>query len=122
MPSHYGPADRFAIKRVTLIISKFIGGPNHLFRNSGRGTFADVILPPARAQEKGLTSTVTFPVGNLAPEGSVIKSTAIDPTVVERRCRVKVSGVVTPSPVGVAMLKLRYPSPPTPRQAMLGPF
>ena len=32
MPSHYGPADRFAIKRVTLIISKFIGGPNHLFR------------------------------------------------------------------------------------------
>jgi hypothetical protein len=29
------------------------------------------------------------------------------PTVVERRCRVNVSGVVTPSPVGVAMLKLR---------------
>src|SRR5437868_1728404 len=31
----------------------------------------DVILPPARAREKGLTSTVTFPIGNLAPEGSV---------------------------------------------------
>jgi dihydroxyacid dehydratase/phosphogluconate dehydratase len=30
-----------------------------------------------------LTSTVTFPRGNLAPEGSVIKSTAIDPTVVD---------------------------------------
>ncbi|HEY6225710.1 MAG TPA: YjhG/YagF family D-xylonate dehydratase, partial [Verrucomicrobiae bacterium] len=43
----------------------------------------DVILPPARAKQKGLTSTVTFPVGNLAPEGSVIKSTAIDPSVVE---------------------------------------
>jgi xylonate dehydratase len=43
----------------------------------------DVILPPARAKEKGLTSTVTFPVGNLAPEGSVIKSTAIDPSVVD---------------------------------------
>src|SRR3954462_12402231 len=42
----------------------------------------DVILPPARAKEKGLTSTVTFPIGNLAPEGSVIKSTAIDPSVV----------------------------------------
>ena len=28
-------------------------------------------------------------------------------TVVERRCRENVSGVVTPSPVGVAMLKLR---------------
>jgi dihydroxyacid dehydratase/phosphogluconate dehydratase len=43
----------------------------------------DVILPPPRAKEKGLTSTVTFPVGNLAPEGSVIKSTAIDPSVVD---------------------------------------
>jgi dihydroxyacid dehydratase/phosphogluconate dehydratase len=43
----------------------------------------DVILPPKRAAERGLTSTVTFPRGNLAPEGSVIKSTAIDPTVVD---------------------------------------
>ena len=42
-----------------------------------------VILPPALARERGLTSTVTFPVGNLAPEGSVIKSTAIDPSVVD---------------------------------------
>ena len=38
----------------------------------------DVICPPARAREKGMTSTVCFPVGNLAPNGSVIKSTAID--------------------------------------------
>jgi dihydroxyacid dehydratase/phosphogluconate dehydratase len=30
-----------------------------------------------------LTSTVTFPRGNLAPQGSVIKSTAIDPSVVD---------------------------------------
>jgi dihydroxyacid dehydratase/phosphogluconate dehydratase len=30
-----------------------------------------------------LTSTVTFPVGNIAPEGAVIKSTAIDPGVVD---------------------------------------
>jgi putative YjhG/YagF family dehydratase len=43
----------------------------------------DVIMSPARAEERGLTSTVTFPRGNLAPEGSVIKSTAIDPTVVD---------------------------------------
>ncbi len=43
----------------------------------------DVILSPDRAREKGLTSTVTFPVGNLGPEGSVIKSTAIDPDVVD---------------------------------------
>lgn len=42
----------------------------------------DVIMSPERARKKGLTSTVTFPTGNLAPEGSVIKSTAIDPEVV----------------------------------------
>ncbi|MDZ4718036.1 MAG: YjhG/YagF family D-xylonate dehydratase [Roseiflexaceae bacterium] len=43
----------------------------------------DVILSPEQARERGLTSTVTFPQGNLAPEGSVIKSTAIDPRVVD---------------------------------------
>src|SRR5687767_2534630 len=43
----------------------------------------DVIMDPERARERGLTSTVTFPRGNLAPEGSVIKSTAIDPSVVD---------------------------------------
>src|SRR6185503_10925957 len=35
------------------------------------------------ARRRGLTSTVTFPTGNLAPGGSVIKSTAIDPSVVD---------------------------------------
>ena len=43
----------------------------------------DVIMAPDRAHRAGLTSTVTFPHGNLAPEGSVIKSTAIDPSVVD---------------------------------------
>jgi putative YjhG/YagF family dehydratase len=43
----------------------------------------DVIMSPKRAKEQGLTSTVTFPRGNLAPIGSVIKSTAIDPSVVD---------------------------------------
>ncbi len=42
-----------------------------------------VIMNPDAAATKGLTSTVTFPRGNLAPEGSVIKSTAIDPSVVD---------------------------------------
>lgn len=42
----------------------------------------EVIMSPAQAKTRGLTSTVTFPVGNIAPEGSVIKSTAIDPSVV----------------------------------------
>jgi len=44
----------------------------------------DVVMSPTRARERGLTSTVTFPVGNLAPEGSVIKSTAIDRSVVDK--------------------------------------
>jgi dihydroxyacid dehydratase/phosphogluconate dehydratase len=39
-------------------------------------------MAPDRARARGLTSTVTFPVGNLAPQGSVVKSTAIDPSVV----------------------------------------
>src|SRR5580765_2019478 len=43
----------------------------------------DVIMNPVKAHARGLTSTVTFPRGNLAPEGSVIKSTAIDPSVVD---------------------------------------
>ncbi len=43
----------------------------------------DVIMSPEQAAARGLTSTVTFPRGNLAPEGSVCKSTAIDPSVVD---------------------------------------
>jgi putative YjhG/YagF family dehydratase len=43
----------------------------------------DVILPPEAARARGLTSTVTFPRGNIAPEGSVVKSTAIDPAVLD---------------------------------------
>lgn len=43
----------------------------------------DVIMNPERARARGLTSTVTFPIGNLAPLGSVVKSTAIDPSVVD---------------------------------------
>jgi xylonate dehydratase len=42
-----------------------------------------VIMKPAEARRRGLTSTVTFPSGNIAPQGSVIKSTAIDKTVID---------------------------------------
>ena len=45
----------------------------------------DVILEPAQARACGMTSTVTFPTGNLAPQGSVIKSTAIDSRVVDAK-------------------------------------
>jgi putative YjhG/YagF family dehydratase len=43
----------------------------------------EVIMSPQQARSRGLTSTMTFPRGNLAPEGAVIKSTAIDPRVVD---------------------------------------
>ena len=42
----------------------------------------EVIMAPDRARSKGIGSTICFPVGNLAPEGSVIKSTAIDPSLI----------------------------------------
>jgi putative YjhG/YagF family dehydratase len=43
----------------------------------------DVIMDHDSAHRRGLTSTVAFPSGNLAPGGSVVKSTAIDPGVVD---------------------------------------
>ncbi|GMA58927.1 hypothetical protein GCM10025858_34300 [Alicyclobacillus sacchari] len=43
----------------------------------------DVIVAPDIARSRGLTSTLVFPTGNLAPKGAVIKSTAIDPSVVD---------------------------------------
>jgi xylonate dehydratase len=44
---------------------------------------AQVIYDPDAARRAGMTGTLAFPVGNLAPEGSVVKSTAIDPRVVD---------------------------------------
>lgn len=43
----------------------------------------DVIIPPEEARRRGMTSTVCFPVGNVCPQGSVIKATAIDPAVID---------------------------------------
>ena len=44
----------------------------------------DVIHSQEKAASKGMTSTLCFPTGNLAPEGSVIKSTAIDPSMLDQ--------------------------------------
>jgi len=43
----------------------------------------DVIMSPTAARERGLTATLAFPRGNLAPDGAVIKSTAIDPALLD---------------------------------------
>jgi putative YjhG/YagF family dehydratase len=45
----------------------------------------DVIMTPDRARSRGLGSTVCFPIGNLAPEGSVIKCTAIDSSLIDEK-------------------------------------
>lgn len=42
----------------------------------------EVIMDPDAAARRGITSTVVFLEGNLAPEGAIVKSTAIDPSVV----------------------------------------
>lgn len=52
----------------------------------------EVIFSPDQARERGLAATVTFPRGNLAPEGSVIKSTAIDPSVLDGQRRFRREG------------------------------
>jgi putative YjhG/YagF family dehydratase len=43
----------------------------------------EVIMSLEAARERGLTSTVTFLRGNLAPEGALVKSTAIDPGLID---------------------------------------
>ena len=68
----------------------------------------DVIMDPERAAARGLTSTVTFPKGNLAPQGSVVKSTAIDPSVVDADGVYRKAGparVFTSEPAAMAAIK-----------------
>lgn len=44
----------------------------------------DVIMTPGAARRRGVTSTITFLRGNLAPEGAITKSTAIDRSLLDR--------------------------------------
>jgi dihydroxyacid dehydratase/phosphogluconate dehydratase len=46
------------------------------------GVSADeVIFAPAQARARAMSGTLVFPRGNLAPEGSVVKAAAIDPSL-----------------------------------------
>lgn len=74
----------------------------------------DVILPPPKAKQMGMTSTVCFPKGNIAPEGSVIKSTAIDPSVIDSDGVYRKQGparVFTSEKEAVAAAKGQHPQP-----------
>ncbi|HYZ85961.1 MAG TPA: YjhG/YagF family D-xylonate dehydratase [Bryobacteraceae bacterium] len=69
---------------------------------------SDVIMGLSKAKSRGMTSTVVFPVGNLAPEGSVIKSTSIDPSVVDPDGVYRHRGpvrVFTSEPAAIAAIK-----------------
>ena len=79
------------------------------------GVEADqVIIPPTKAQSMGLTSTVCFPQGNICPDGSVIKSTAIDPSVLDPDGVYRKKGparVFTTEKEAVAAAKGQHPRP-----------
>jgi putative YjhG/YagF family dehydratase len=41
-----------------------------------------VIMSADKARANGLSSTIVFPTGNIAPQGSLVKATAIDPSII----------------------------------------
>jgi putative YjhG/YagF family dehydratase len=68
----------------------------------------DVIMSPERAAARGLSSTMCLPGGNVAPEGAVIKSTAIDPSVVDADGVYRFTGpakVFVSEPAAIAAIK-----------------
>jgi putative YjhG/YagF family dehydratase len=83
---------------------------------------ADVIMSPAVARERGLTSTVCFPRGNLAPQGSVVKSTAINPIVLDASGvyrKVGPARVFTREVDAIAAIKGRGPRPIKPGDVLV---
>jgi putative YjhG/YagF family dehydratase len=74
----------------------------------------DVILSPESASARQLTPTVCFPRGNIAPHGAVIKSTSIDPSVVDANGVYRMVGrarVFTTEPAAIAAIKSRQIRP-----------
>jgi putative YjhG/YagF family dehydratase len=68
----------------------------------------DVIMSPEAAKARGLTSTICFPHGNIAPGGSVIKSTTIDSSVVGADGVYRMTGparVFSSEPAAIAAIK-----------------
>jgi putative YjhG/YagF family dehydratase len=67
-----------------------------------------IIMDPDAARSRGLTSTVCFPCGNLAPEGAVIKATSIDSSVIGEDGVYRMRGparVFTTEPGAIAAIK-----------------
>jgi xylonate dehydratase len=71
-----------------------------------------VILDPEAARDAGMTGTIAFPVGNIAPHGSVVKSAAIDPAAVGEEGVFRMLGrarVFTSERAAIAAVKSRGP-------------
>ena len=69
---------------------------------------SEVIMPREKAKSRGLTSTVTFLKGNLAPEGSLVKSTAILPKRIDSDGVYRHQGparVITSEPAAIQAIK-----------------
>ena len=82
----------------------------------------DVILPPVRARARGLHGTTTFPQGNLAPAGSVVKSTAIAPECVDANGIYRHAGparVFTREADAIAAIKSRGPDALSPGDVLV---
>lgn len=83
---------------------------------------ARVILSPAKARAAGLTSTVSFLGGNLAPEGALVKSTAIAPGLLDANGRYEHEGparVFWTEAAAIAALKSRGPDAVRPGDVMI---
>lgn len=81
-----------------------------------------VIMSPDQAREAGLTSTVVFPVGNIAPQGSIVKATAIDKSVVGEDGVYRHTGnarVFTSERAAVAAIKGRMENPLKPGEIVV---
>ena len=72
----------------------------------------DVIMSPERAAAAGITSTVSFIRGNLAPHGAIVKSTAIDRRRLDPDGVYRLTGsarVFTSERAAIAAIKSRGP-------------
>jgi xylonate dehydratase len=84
---------------------------------TGHVSPGDVIMGPDQAKKAGLTSTVIFPRGNIAPGGSVVKATTIDPSLVDEENVYRLTGrakVFTSEAEAIQAIKGRAKDPVTP--------
>ncbi len=81
-----------------------------------------VIFSPEAAKAKGLTGTLAFPKGNLALDGSVVKATTIDPSLLDENRVFKFVGparVFASETAAIAAIKGQTDSPVKPGEVIV---